>query len=145
MVLRVFRWTPGGGERLQAYEIAPREGLTVLDALVEIQRRAERERAAEQRAVPAHGQAEVQQQRADAEQRVQKHEGEQRRLHRPDEGIVEVERADPEQRDRGGALHEPRPHAGSRAAPALSRGPLAPENDPLVRLHRSLPRARARL
>ena len=38
VVLKVFRWSPGERERLQVYEIAPREGLTVLDALVEIQR-----------------------------------------------------------------------------------------------------------
>jgi len=41
LVLNVFRWAPGARERVQAYEVAPREGLTVLDALVEIQRRAD--------------------------------------------------------------------------------------------------------
>jgi fumarate reductase iron-sulfur subunit len=41
LVLNVFRWAPGAPERVQAYEVAPREGLTVLDALVEIQRRAD--------------------------------------------------------------------------------------------------------
>jgi len=39
LVLSVFRWAPGSPERVQSYEVAPREGLTVLDALVEIQRR----------------------------------------------------------------------------------------------------------
>jgi len=38
VVLSIFRWAPGAAERLQAYEVEPREGLTVLDALVEIQR-----------------------------------------------------------------------------------------------------------
>ena len=38
MVLRVFRWAPGGEERAQDYPVTPREGMTVLDALVEIQR-----------------------------------------------------------------------------------------------------------
>jgi fumarate reductase iron-sulfur subunit len=37
-ILKIFRWSPGVGERLQAYDVAAREGLTVLDALVEIQR-----------------------------------------------------------------------------------------------------------
>jgi len=41
VVLKVFRWSPGERERLQAYDVAPREGLTVLDALVEIQRGAD--------------------------------------------------------------------------------------------------------
>ena len=41
LVLNVFRWAPGAPERMQAYEVAAREGLTVLDALVEIQRRAD--------------------------------------------------------------------------------------------------------
>ena len=38
MVLKVFRWAPGARERVDAFEVAPREGLTVLDALVEVQR-----------------------------------------------------------------------------------------------------------
>ncbi|MBI2527440.1 MAG: succinate dehydrogenase/fumarate reductase iron-sulfur subunit [Candidatus Rokubacteria bacterium] len=38
MVLRVFRWDPGTGERVQEYRVTAREGMTVLDALVEIQR-----------------------------------------------------------------------------------------------------------
>ncbi len=36
--MNIFRWAPGARERLDAFDIAPREGLTVLDALVEIQR-----------------------------------------------------------------------------------------------------------
>ncbi len=39
MVLKVFRWAPGTRERTQTYEVAAREGMTVLDALVEAQRR----------------------------------------------------------------------------------------------------------
>jgi succinate dehydrogenase/fumarate reductase iron-sulfur protein len=38
MVLRVFRWAPGTRERLQNYWLHAREGMTVLDALVEVQR-----------------------------------------------------------------------------------------------------------
>ncbi len=38
MVLRVFRWSPGATERTRDYPVTPREGMTVLDALVEIQR-----------------------------------------------------------------------------------------------------------
>jgi fumarate reductase iron-sulfur subunit len=37
-VVRVFRWAPGARERMDAFEVIPREGLTVLDALVEVQR-----------------------------------------------------------------------------------------------------------
>ena len=39
MVLRVFRWAPGARERMQKYSIPGKEGMTVLDALVEAQRR----------------------------------------------------------------------------------------------------------
>ncbi len=39
MVLKVFRWAPGFRERLQRYWIPAREGMTVLDALVDAQRR----------------------------------------------------------------------------------------------------------
>jgi fumarate reductase iron-sulfur subunit len=38
MVLKVFRWAPGAPERLQKYWVQTREGMTVLDALVEVQR-----------------------------------------------------------------------------------------------------------
>jgi fumarate reductase iron-sulfur subunit len=38
MVLKVFRWSPGTRERLQKYWVRAREGMTVLDALVELQR-----------------------------------------------------------------------------------------------------------
>ena len=38
MVLRVFRWSPGSEESTQDYPVTPLEGMTVLDALVEIQR-----------------------------------------------------------------------------------------------------------
>ena len=38
MVLRVFRWGPGMRERLQKYWVRARQGMTVLDALVEVQR-----------------------------------------------------------------------------------------------------------
>jgi fumarate reductase iron-sulfur subunit len=38
MVLKVFRWSPGARERLQKYWVKARQGMTVLDALVEIQR-----------------------------------------------------------------------------------------------------------
>ena len=39
MVLKVFRWAPGAHERLQKYWIPAKEGMTVLDALVDAQRR----------------------------------------------------------------------------------------------------------
>ena len=38
MVLRVFRYKPGAPERLQEYRVEAKPGMTVLDALVEIQR-----------------------------------------------------------------------------------------------------------
>src|SRR5262249_56186710 len=38
MVLKVFRWGPGTRERLQKYWVRARQGMTVLDALVEVQR-----------------------------------------------------------------------------------------------------------
>ena len=38
MVLNVFRWNPGSRERLQKYWVKARQGMTVLDALVELQR-----------------------------------------------------------------------------------------------------------
>jgi fumarate reductase iron-sulfur subunit len=37
MVLKVFRWAPGMRERLQKYWVRARQGMTVLDALVEVQ------------------------------------------------------------------------------------------------------------
>ena len=39
MVLKVFRWAPGARERLQKYWVPTRVGMTVLDALVDAQRR----------------------------------------------------------------------------------------------------------
>lgn len=39
MVLKVFRWAPGARERLQKYWIPVKDGMTVLDALVDAQRR----------------------------------------------------------------------------------------------------------
>ncbi len=39
MVLKVFRWAPGARQRMQKYSIPGKEGMTVLDALVEAQRR----------------------------------------------------------------------------------------------------------
>jgi len=39
MVLKVFRWAPGAQERLEEYAIPFQEGMTVLDALVDAQRR----------------------------------------------------------------------------------------------------------
>ena len=39
MVLKVFRWAPGARERIQKYWIPAKEGMTVLDALVDAQRR----------------------------------------------------------------------------------------------------------
>ncbi len=39
MVLKVFRWSPGERERIQKYSIPVKEGMTVLDALVDAQRR----------------------------------------------------------------------------------------------------------
>jgi fumarate reductase iron-sulfur subunit len=36
--LKVFRWSPGTRERLQKYWVRARQGMTVLDALVELQR-----------------------------------------------------------------------------------------------------------
>jgi fumarate reductase iron-sulfur subunit len=41
VVLKVYRWAPGAPERLAVFDVVPREGLTVLDALVEVQRRAD--------------------------------------------------------------------------------------------------------
>jgi fumarate reductase iron-sulfur subunit len=38
VVLRVFRWAPGSPERQDAFTVTVRPGMTVLDALVEIQR-----------------------------------------------------------------------------------------------------------
>ena len=38
MVLRVFRWAPGAAPRRQDYSLEARPGMTVLDALVELQR-----------------------------------------------------------------------------------------------------------
>jgi fumarate reductase iron-sulfur subunit len=39
VVLKVYRWSPGSRERLQRYWVPYKEGMTVLDALVDIQRR----------------------------------------------------------------------------------------------------------
>jgi len=39
MVLKVFRWAPDDGERFQEYDVPVAEGTTVLDALVDAQRR----------------------------------------------------------------------------------------------------------
>jgi len=39
MVLKVFRWAPGARERLQRYWVPAKDGMTVLDALVDTQRR----------------------------------------------------------------------------------------------------------
>jgi fumarate reductase iron-sulfur subunit len=39
VVLKVFRWTPGFRERIQRFWVPAREGMTVLDALVDAQRR----------------------------------------------------------------------------------------------------------
>jgi fumarate reductase iron-sulfur subunit len=39
VVLRVFRWAPGARERIQKYWIPAKDGMTVLDALVDAQRR----------------------------------------------------------------------------------------------------------
>ena len=39
MVLNIFRWAPGARERIQKYWIPAKEGMTVLDALVDAQRR----------------------------------------------------------------------------------------------------------
>jgi len=39
MVLKVFRWSPGLRERLQRFWVPAREGMTVLDALIDAQRR----------------------------------------------------------------------------------------------------------
>jgi len=39
MVLKVFRWAPGARERIQKYWISAKQGMTVLDALVDAQRR----------------------------------------------------------------------------------------------------------
>ena len=36
--MKVFRWSPGTRERLQKYWVRARQGMTVLDALVELQR-----------------------------------------------------------------------------------------------------------
>ena len=38
VTLRVFRWTPGGADRLAEYRVAAATDTTVLDALVEVQR-----------------------------------------------------------------------------------------------------------
>jgi fumarate reductase iron-sulfur subunit len=39
MVLKVFRWSPGFPERLQRFWVPAKDGMTVLDALVDAQRR----------------------------------------------------------------------------------------------------------
>ena len=39
MVLKVFRWSPGFRERIQRFWVPAKEGMTVLDALIEAQRR----------------------------------------------------------------------------------------------------------
>jgi fumarate reductase iron-sulfur subunit len=39
MVLKVFRWAPGFRERIQRFWVPAKEGMTVLDALVDAQRR----------------------------------------------------------------------------------------------------------
>jgi fumarate reductase iron-sulfur subunit len=39
MVLKVFRWSPGFRERLQRFWVPAKEGMTVLDALIDVQRR----------------------------------------------------------------------------------------------------------
>jgi len=39
MVLKIFRWAPGSRERLQKYWVPAKEGMTVLDALVDVERR----------------------------------------------------------------------------------------------------------
>jgi succinate dehydrogenase/fumarate reductase iron-sulfur protein len=39
MVLKVFRWSPGFRERIQRFWVPAREGMTVLDALVDAQHR----------------------------------------------------------------------------------------------------------
>jgi fumarate reductase iron-sulfur subunit len=39
VLMKVFRWAPGARERTQPYWVTSREGMTVLDALVDIQRR----------------------------------------------------------------------------------------------------------
>jgi fumarate reductase iron-sulfur subunit len=39
LTMRVFRWSPGGAERAQAYRVEAGPDTTVLDALVDIQRR----------------------------------------------------------------------------------------------------------
>jgi hypothetical protein len=36
--LRIFRYSPGSPERIEEYEIEAKPGMTVLDALVEVQR-----------------------------------------------------------------------------------------------------------
>jgi fumarate reductase iron-sulfur subunit len=37
VILRVFRWAPGAAEATRDYAVTPRAGMTVLDALVEVQ------------------------------------------------------------------------------------------------------------
>src|SRR5688572_12176433 len=59
---------------------------------------------------------------------MQQHQRQQRRLNTAAKWIIEVGCHDPEQRHRGRALDEPRPHAGPRGAPALGRRPLAAED-----------------
>jgi succinate dehydrogenase/fumarate reductase iron-sulfur protein len=39
MVLKVFRWSPGFRERIQRFWVPARDGMTVLDALIDAQRR----------------------------------------------------------------------------------------------------------
>jgi fumarate reductase iron-sulfur subunit len=39
VVLKVFRWAPGARERTQEYSVPAKDGMTVLDALVDAQRR----------------------------------------------------------------------------------------------------------
>ena len=36
MVLKVFRWSPGFRERIQRFWVPAKDGMTVLDALVDV-------------------------------------------------------------------------------------------------------------
>jgi len=39
VILNVFRWEPGSRERSQRYEVLARDGMTVLDALIDARER----------------------------------------------------------------------------------------------------------
>src|SRR4029450_12487760 len=88
----------------------------------------EDQREREQRAVPAVSEAEIQKDHADTEQGVDEHERQQGGLHAAPKRVHQMQGDHEQERDRRGALDEPRPHAALRIPPALDGGPLALED-----------------